>query len=163
MDDCIEPVNLRGSAINQAASTLRRHLNRFYLPNIPHLTQNGKYHSCNAIGSCSEFQHLWPRGISLTSYRIEMNSSQYWHRTLTSIQLKRELYIRPTPTSVCVSVSARIILVKAEADHGFGLSSAHQWKDVRILALKKEGWVVLFGRKALTVSFSGCEINGPFS
>ncbi|GHJ84418.1 hypothetical protein NliqN6_0820 [Naganishia liquefaciens] len=27
---------------------------------------------------------------------------------------------------------------------------SHQWKDVRILALRKEGWVVLFGRKALS-------------
>lgn len=50
--------------------------------------------------------------------------------------------------------------MKAEADHGFGLSAAHQWKDVRILALKKEGWVVLFGRKALTVSFFGtCQLS----
>lgn len=29
---------------------------------------------------------------------------------------------------------------------------AQQWKDIRLLALQAEGWVVLFGRKALTVS-----------
>jgi hypothetical protein len=65
-------------------------------------------------------------------------------------QPRPEPSIQPIQIYVSVSgigISQRICGMRLTCE----VSSAQQWKDIRLLALRTEGWVVLFGRKALTV------------